>query len=205
LFNEHLFLTNTVGCSFLMSLGDCAQQKIERVYDKKRSPEKNRSHDWFRTGRMFTMGFVLGPMAHFWYSWLDRRIPIKSGKAVIKKILYDQSIASPLFSFTFITGMNKLEGNSLRHGVDEFLEKFPIIYAVDWCVWPPTQAINFWVLPTRFRVMYVYMVDFVWYTFNSYIKHKKSHDSRKISKKDLAENFEKDLAEIDEKIRSRVR
>lgn len=98
LFNEHLFLTNTVGCSLLMSLGDCAQQKIERTFDKKRT------HDWSRTARMFAMGFVLGPMAHGWYSWLDRRIPIKTGKAVLKKILYDQSIASPLFSFTFITG-----------------------------------------------------------------------------------------------------
>lgn len=68
--------------------------------------------------------------------------------------------------------MNKLEGNTLRHGFNEFVEKFPLIYAVDWCVWPPTQAINFWVLPSRFRVMYVYLVDFVWYTFNSYVKHK---------------------------------
>jgi len=164
-FKKHLFLTNTVSCCTLMGLGDWIQQRIHNGFDK--TP-----NDWKRTARMATMGLALGPMAHVWYGILDRMYKVTTAKVVVKKIIWDQIIASPAFSFTFITGMCLLEGQELRSSLREFVHKFPTIYLMDWCIWPPTQAINFYFMPPQFRVIYVTFIDLIWYTFNSYIKHK---------------------------------
>ena len=45
------------------------------------------------------------------------------------------------------------------------------VLQVDWLVWPPSQAVNFFLVPPQFRATFVYFIDLVWYTFNSYIKH----------------------------------
>uniref|UniRef100_A0A915KV82 Mpv17-like protein 2 n=1 Tax=Romanomermis culicivorax TaxID=13658 RepID=A0A915KV82_ROMCU len=165
-FGQHLLLTNTMASCCMMGLGDVVQQRIEFHYGDRNF------HDWRRTGRMMTMGLILGPMVHSFYGFLDRYYKVTSGRTVLRKILWDQSTASPAFSFTFITGMAVLEGKTFGEGVREFRAKFPAIYLVDWCIWPPTQAINFYFLSPKFRAIYVYFVDIIWYTFNSYIKHK---------------------------------
>ena len=33
----------------------------------------------------------------------------------------------------------------------EFVDKFPTIYLFDWIIWPPSQAVNFLLVPARFR------------------------------------------------------
>lgn len=39
----------------------------------------------------------------------------------------------------------------------------------------PTQIINFWLVPQRFRVVYVATVTFIYNSFLSYIKHNNEH------------------------------
>lgn len=121
---------------------------------------------------MATMGLALGPMAHVWYGFLDRMYKVTTAKVVLKKIMWDQTIGAPTFSFTFLTGksggsdrflfktqistilgMCLLEGQELKPSLKEFVHKFPMMYLLDWCIWPPTQAINFYFMPPQFRVM----------------------------------------------------
>ena len=54
----------------------------------------------------------------------------------------------------------------------EFKAKFPTIYAFDWLIWPPSQAVNFLLIPSQYRVLYVNGVTVLWDIFLSYIKHK---------------------------------
>lgn len=54
----------------------------------------------------------------------------------------------------------------------EFKTKFPTIYLFDWVIWPPTQAVNFALVPAQYRVLYVNGVTVLWDVFLSYIKHK---------------------------------
>lgn len=42
---------------------------------------------------------------------------------------------------------------------------------MDWCVWPPTQLINFLYVPNHYQVVYVNAITMLYNVFLSYIKH----------------------------------
>ena len=45
-------------------------------------------------------------------------------------------------------------------------------FQTDWSVWPAAQFINFYFLPTHYRVLYVTAVTTAYNVFLSHIKHK---------------------------------
>ena len=53
---------------------------------------------------MFTIGLIGGPISHAWYWTLDKFLIGTSAKVIAKKILLDQTIASPTFLFIFFMG-----------------------------------------------------------------------------------------------------
>ena len=67
---------------------------------------------------------------HWQYTWLDRFLPGTGLLTVAKKILIDQSLASPYFNFSFFMGSGMLEGNGLKGSWDEFKDKFVMVYKV---------------------------------------------------------------------------
>ncbi len=44
-------------------------------------------------------------------------------------------------------------------------------FQFDWCIWPPSQYINFTWVPQAYRVLYVNVVTVIWDIFLSKIKH----------------------------------
>ena len=44
-------------------------------------------------------------------------------------------------------------------------------FQFDWVIWPPTQFINFALVPSQYRVLYVNSVTVLWDIFLSYMKH----------------------------------
>lgn len=171
LFSKYLLVTNTLTCGGLLAVGDVVTQKIERL-DIEEGSLKQKKHNWPRTGRMFCMGFVLGPFNHCWYKILDHILKGATGRIVVKKIMCDQAVAAPFFCSSFFMGMSIMEGKGVSGGVAEVKEKFLTVYMIDWCVWPPAQFINFYLLPTKFRVVYVATITFFWNTFLSWMKHR---------------------------------
>ncbi|GMR32014.1 hypothetical protein PMAYCL1PPCAC_02209, partial [Pristionchus mayeri] len=161
-----LLYTNTLTSCTMLCAGDALQQvgfSIEVLRDS-----------YFFTGRMTTMGLILGPMTHGWYKLLDG-YSFRGFRSVVtlKKIVCDVAVA-PLFSSTTITGIALLEGKSAIDAMREYKQKFWHLFMLDLSVWPPVQFINFFFLPPSFRVVYVNCVVLAYNCCLSYIKHNHS-------------------------------
>jgi len=175
-FGKNLLVTNIVSSGALLVVGDVIQQRLEKAHNPAKVYDKERS------ARMGLVGLSQGPPHHYWYLYLDKFIPGKTAAIVCKKILADQIFAAPFFAITFIYGASLLEGKTLASCWTEFKTKFPTIYLFDWVIWPPTQAVNFALVPAQYRVFYVNCVTVLWDVFLSYIKHKPDIDSDTINK-----------------------
>lgn len=116
-------------------------------------------------------GLVIGPLNFYWYKYLDTKYPEKTIRIIAKKIFLDQIYGATFFTFLFIIIVCMLEGKKLSQSLEEFRQKFPFIYLIDWLIWPPSQAINFFLIPKEFRVIFVNLILVCWNIFLSYIKY----------------------------------
>ncbi|CAH0700024.1 unnamed protein product [Spodoptera exigua] len=171
-FKKNLFLTNSLTSGVCMALGDLIQQEFE--FQTKVLPER---YDWGRIARMFTVGTAMGPLHHFYYDYLDKLLPKVNLKTVFLKIGCDQAFASPVTLITFFYGMGYLEQKTLRESTEEIKKKLLYAYVGDCMYWPPVQFINFYFLPTHYRVVYINVATMIFNIFLSFMKHydQKSH------------------------------
>ncbi|CAH1957721.1 unnamed protein product [Acanthoscelides obtectus] len=167
IFGKYLLLTNTISSGGLLLLGDVCQQEIE--YQRNQLPER---YDYGRMARMFVVGLALGPVHHYYYLWIAKKWPARTGKIVCWKIFLDQVVMSPLCIAGFFYGMGMLERKDLRQSTEELVNKFKEVYLIDWIVWPPTQFLNFYYLPVKYQVLYINAVTMLYNIFLSYIKHR---------------------------------
>ncbi|VDN60768.1 unnamed protein product [Dracunculus medinensis] len=187
--SRYLFVTNTLCYSSLLGVADSLQQYIHGDWD----PKLSKDFDKWRTFRFSIMGFILGPMNHFWYRWLDSGI-IKGGRniVVLKKVIAD-FLSSPAFSSVFISGVALMEGQHIAGAMREYLRKYYRIFVLDVCVWPPTQFFNFWFLPKSCRVVYVGAVQLLYNCFLSYIKHNEADGTPTTMKSEIRYSLHPDL------------
>lgn len=191
LFGKYLLITNTVSCGLMMAAGDVIQQRSEywKKYSQKyfptrvlaASPEDEETtaifstfaygHDYARTRNMMVVGLIQGPFHHWFYTILDRILPGRSAKSIIKKTLLDQSIASPTCLAIFFVGLGILEHHKVEEICKELKLKFWNTWKVDCCFWPPTQCINFLFVPLHYRVLYTNAMTMIYDIFLSYIKY----------------------------------
>ncbi|XP_059196391.1 mpv17-like protein 2 [Centropristis striata] len=161
-----LLLTNTLSPGIMMMLGDVMQQSRENF------GQRDKVHDWRRSGRIFTVGCTMGPPLTCWFYFLDRVFAGRALKTLAMKIVADQTVNSPFMGMWYFIGMGLLEGHSLSNSFKDFKGKFLELYRTDCCVWPPAQLINFYFVAPRFRVIYVNCVDCLWGVYLSYLKHR---------------------------------
>lgn len=173
IFGKYLLVTNIVGSGVLMVFGDVVAQEIEF---RRGLPDAKR-YDWARIGRMFIVGALQGPLHHYVYNWMDKIMPVANFKNVIKKILIDELIMSPLCIFIFFYTACFLERKNLKETNDEIKEKFLFIYLIDWLLWPGAQYFNFRYLETKYRVTFVNVCTALYNIFMSYVKHDYSKES----------------------------
>ena len=171
--SKYLLYTNT-GISVGMSvIGDGLQQYVQ--ISNREIPGWN----WRRSRDVAFSGFLIGPACHYWYIYLDKWLPGRSFKIVTKKIVVDQFICSPVVISSFLVLTSYLEGKRGTDLQNEVLQKGYTLYKAEWLVWPPAQTINFFLLPTKYRVLFDNVVSFCFDWYYSYVKYGTCLDSAK--------------------------
>ncbi|XP_050296076.1 mpv17-like protein 2 [Anthonomus grandis grandis] len=166
-FGKYLLHTNIISSGVLMWLGDLCQQEIEY-----RQGRIEKRYDYGRMTRMFIVGIVLGPIHHYYYLYIAKIMPKRNLSTVLTKIGLDQFVMSPICIVTFFYGMGALEMKPIQKINTEIISKFLNVYVMDWCVWVPTQFVNFYFVPVKYQVFYINAVTMFYNVFLSFIKHK---------------------------------
>ena len=101
------------------------------------------------------LGFLYhGPSGHYFYNWLDSKIPGAAPLNVAAKVAIDQTCWAPIFMVMFFTYMKSFDGN-----FDEILPAIQgdIFTAVSasWKTWIPAHTINFAFVPSKYRLFYI--------------------------------------------------
>jgi len=169
LFGKYLLATNVCISTGLSAVGDTLQQQ----YDIVTSDDPHLKWDCTRTYNMSVSGATIGVICHYWYNYLDKRLPGKTLKIVVKKLTVDQLLFSPFLIAVFFGTVGLLEHSSKDEVMEEIKSKAWRLYAAEWVIWPPAQIINFYILPTRFRVLYDNTISLGYDVYTSYVKHDK--------------------------------
>lgn len=170
LFGKYLFPTNIVIGVGLASLGDFAKQKV--IASKTGKPD-------IQTDQVLKMGLASIPLSvemHYWYKKLDQWFPTKTRRHVLTKVLLDELVMAPILTFTLIGFLTILEKHgNLKEFREEFVlrlkHSFGLLYLVDVCFYAPVQTLNFYFLPTKYRVILVYMASVLYFSVASYVLH----------------------------------
>lgn len=81
--------------------------------------------------------------------------------AVIGKVAIDQAVNSPLGSIAFFTWSGTLKGRLEDVPNDIATKLWPTTLA-SWRLWPAAQALNFYLVPPQFRIVFINAIAVVW-------------------------------------------
>lgn len=162
---KYLLYTNVTISLSLSGVGDILEQHLEIIQGKQDKWDPK------RTKRMMVSGVTVGIMCHYYYLILDKRLVGRTVKVLTKKLLIDQFVCSPLCVSIFLSTLAYLEGSSFEDFWEEVKRKAWRLYAAEWVVWPPAQIINFYFLPTKYRILYDSTISLGYDIYTSYVKH----------------------------------
>lgn len=165
--SKYLLYTNVLISVTLSSVGDTMQQKYEMITGELDT------FDSQRTAHMALSGSTVGVVCHYWYRFIDRRLPGRTINIVMKKVFWDQLVCSPVVIATFFLTLGLLERSNKDEIVNEIKSKAWKLYAAEWVIWPPAQIINFLWLPNRYRVLYDNTISLGYDVYTSKVKHSK--------------------------------
>lgn len=113
---------------------------------------------------------------------MERILPGNAKSTVIKKILSDQLIVSPVFIAHYFYTAFFLANRPISDTNKElFVDgKFLRIYIADWCIWPAAQLLNFRYVPLKYRVLYINAVTMFYNIFLCYVKNQKAEETSKM-------------------------
>ncbi|XP_076171471.1 mpv17-like protein 2 [Ptiloglossa arizonensis] len=166
LFSPKYLLWTNVGISISLSaMGDVLEQHYEILKGKWDKWSLN------RTRNMAVSGMSVGIICHYWYKYLDNRLPGRTINTVLKKVVIDQIVCSPLCITMFFLTLGILEKNNWSELKSEIISKAHKLYIAEWVIWPPAQIINFYLLPTKYRVLYDNSVSLAYDVYTSKVKY----------------------------------
>lgn len=173
---KYLLYTNVSISVSLSAMGDILEQHYEIL--------KGEWDKWSlnRTRNMAASGMAVGIVCHYWYKFLDARLPGRTVNVVLKKVVIDQLVCSPLCITMFFLSLAILERSSWSEFKNEVIAKAHRLYIAEWVVWPPAQIFNFYFLPNKYRVLYDNTISLGYDVYTSQVKHNNPKSTSKSSK-----------------------
>lgn len=120
---------------------------------------------------MAISGMSIGIVCHYWYKYLDAKLPGRTINIVLKKVFIDQLVCSPLCIIMFFLTLGLLEKSKWSDLKNEIIKKAYRLYIAEWIIWPPAQIFNFYFLPTRYRVLYDNTISLGYDVYTSHVKY----------------------------------
>ncbi|CAG8721385.1 17910_t:CDS:2, partial [Cetraspora pellucida] len=138
-------------------------KSVQKIHE---ASVNNRGFDYIRTLRFSSYGFLVAPVVHTWFSFLDKRLPLPQIKisknlmasqmsTVIKRVTVDQIAFAPFGLFLFFSIIGVLEGHDSNGIKQKFYEAYIPALKANYAIWPFVQFINFRFLPLRYRLPFV--------------------------------------------------
>ncbi|KAK9088742.1 hypothetical protein Scep_027824 [Stephania cephalantha] len=119
-------------------------------------------HDWLRSLRMGSYGFLLyGPGSFAWYQYLDRSLPKHTLQNMLLKVLLNQIVLGPCVIAVVFAWNDFWKGN-----LSELPKKYknnalPTLF-YGFRFWIPASVLNFWVIPLQARVAFMSTCSIFW-------------------------------------------
>jgi len=119
-------------------------------------------------------GFIYhGPSGHYFYNWLDEKIPGTTGAVVATKVAIDQLIWCPIFMTVFFTYLGLANGDSMSAIVTKIKNDLFTAVQGSWKVWPVVHAVNFKFISTKHRMVFINAIQIAFNMFLSLLGTKK--------------------------------
>lgn len=174
LFSKHLFATNmTISIAF-SGLGDLLEQSYEILAGYEEQIDR------LRLLKLSSTGVPIGIVCHYWYQYLDRIFPSRTGKTLVKKFIIDQVFSSPMYIILFYATLGLWNKWNMNEFKEIILDKGKDIFIAECWIWPPAQLINFYFLPTKYRLLYDSVISLGFDTYFSYVTHKELREKNKL-------------------------
>lgn len=164
---ENLYLVNISSSVLISAIGDLF---IQWKFGNRRDGNR---FDYSRTMRVaLADGYTCGSLAHFVYRRLDKYYPEPTFTNVGRKLLVDQTLLtmSSLIAFYLTIGFMSAEG--MKEIFEEMKLNLWMLYTAQVCICAPTQIINFWFIPSQYRLIYMNTLSLGAAMYTSYFKYR---------------------------------
>ena len=119
-------------------------------------------------------GFLYhGPSGHFFYNWLDGKIPGVGARDVALKVGIDQVFWCPIFMSVFFTYLGLVNGDSFSTIGKKIQTDLLSACQGSWKVWPLVHSVNFAFISNKHRLVFINGVQVAFNMFLSLIGTKK--------------------------------
>lgn len=131
-------------------------------------------YDIMRTVRLGSFGFLLhGTTGHYFYGFLDSRLPGTKPLTVATKVAIDQTIWNPIFGCMFFGYLHLVEGKTFAQYQQKLEADLMTAVMGSWAVWVPAHTINFAFVPPAQRLLYINSIQIGYNVFLSFLGNKK--------------------------------
>jgi len=137
--------------------------------------DSGKGYDVMRTVRLASFGFLLhGTTGHYFYGFLDSKMPGTKPATVATKVAIDQFFWNPIFGCMFFGYLNFTEGKSMEEYKNKLSADLKTAVMGSWAVWVPAHTINFAFIPPSQRLLYINTIQIGYNVFLSFLGNKKA-------------------------------